>query len=647
MFDYLFSPIKVRETEFRNRIIMPAMGTRMAERDGSVSERLTAYHRARAAGGCGLNLVEVSAVHSPSAPAFFVSLSEDRFVEGHRKLTKAVHEAGGKAGVQLWQGSIAASMDANGKAELLVASDMEMGPWKLKAVTTETIGEVVKCYGKAAERAVEAGYDCVEFHCAHNYLPHSFLSGGINRRTDEYGGSFENRVRFPLQCIRAIRQAIPEGMPLFMRIDAHDDNLDGGLTIEETIAFCSLAGKAGVDVLDVSRGNIITAASVYEVPPIDIPRGFNVENASRIRRETGMLTMAVGRINHADQAERILQEGKADFAGMGRAQLADPDFCRKAKDGRVDDIVHCIGCNQGCYDGFCDLQNRPFITCLRNPGVGYEDEQKLIPAETPKKVMIAGGGMGGMEAAVILKQRGHDPAIYESSDRLGGQFITAGMAPGKGEMMDAAVSFGEQVLKAGIAVHFHTAVIPERIREEKPDEVIVAVGAAPIELKLPGMDKLPLWQANRVLRGEVQPEGSVCVIGGGLVGLETADALAEAGCQVTVLEMKDAVGEDLGALRKIAVMQKLNMLHVEFVTGAVCKEITPDGVKVEKEGKTKVIACGCVVAAIGARPNESKELVEECRKLGIPCHVIGDARQARRALNAVAEGYEIAGDIGR
>ncbi|MEG1733103.1 MAG: tRNA-dihydrouridine synthase, partial [Longicatena sp.] len=196
-------------------------------------------------------------------------------------------------------------------------------------------------------RAYLAGYDCIEFHCAHNYLPHSFLSGGLNHRKDEYGGSLENRARFPLACIRAIKENLPEAMPIFMRIDAHDDYLPGGLTIEEVIEFSKMAQEAGVDVLDVSRGNIITAASLYEVPPIDVERGFNVDNAARIREETGILTIAVGRINTPQQAEDILKGNKADLIVMGRAQLADPDFCNKAKDNRDCDIVHCVGCNQG------------------------------------------------------------------------------------------------------------------------------------------------------------------------------------------------------------------------------------------------------------------------------------------------------------
>lgn len=643
MFEKLFSPIKIRGMELENRIVMPAMGTRMANEKSEVTQRLIDYHEARAKGGCGLNIVEVAAVHTPSAPAHFVSISEDSYIEGHQRLTDAIHHAGGKAGIQLWQGSIATVMDP--KAKMLVVNEMNFGSYTLPSIEKEEISEVIACYGKAARRCVTAGYDCIEFHCAHNYLPHSFLSGGLNHRTDEYGGSFENRARFPLECIRAIRENIPEDMPLFMRIDAHDDYLPQGLTIEEVIQFCRLAGEEGVDVLDVSRGNIITAASLYEVPPIDVPNGFNVENASRIRRETGMITIAVGRINTASMAEDILARDKADMIVMGRAQLADPEFANKAKEGRVRDIIHCVGCDQGCYDGFCDLANRPFITCLRNPALGHEKEHRLEKAANPRKVLIAGGGMGGMEAAMVLKERGHLPEIFESGDHLGGQFITAGEAPGKAEMKNAAVSFAEQVERAGIPVHYGVEVTPDLILNQAPDAVILAIGSSPIVLKLEGMERLPVYEAHEVLDGRAAPIGEICVIGGGLVGLETADALACAGHKVKVVEMKETAGEDLGSLRKIAVMQKMQSLGVEIITKAVCKGICDQGVVTCQEDQETVVTCDSVVIAVGSRANDSTELVAACEELKIPYYVIGDAKKARRALDAIAEGYEAARSI--
>lgn len=639
MFEHLLSPIKIRGLELKNRIILPAMGTRMASEKGEITDRLIAYHAARAKGGCGLNIVEVAAVHRPSSPAHFVWICEDSLIEGHKKLTDAIHENGGKAGIQLWQGGLAVSMDPS--AQILLPSDMNLGQYTIPGITLEQIKEIVFCYGQAARRAVEAGYDCIEFHLAHNYLPHSFLSGGLNHRTDEYGGSFENRCRFPLEVIDAIRNNIPEDMPLFIRIDAHDDFLEKGLTIEEVIDFCNIAKNHGVDVLDVSRGNILTAATIYEVPPIDVPQGFNIENASRIRKETNMLTIGVGRINHEDFAEKLLAEDKVDMVVMGRAQLADPELVNKLKEGRTQDIIHCIGCDQGCYDGFTDVVNREFITCMRNPNIGHEAEHTFTKTENPKHVWIVGGGVGGMEAAKVLKELGHEPEIFEASDHLGGQFIIAGKAPGKKEMEDAAIEMAKQTERI-CKIHLNTKVTPEMIEEKKPDHVIIATGALPIALRLDGEDQIHHVQANDVLMGKEKLSGYIAIIGGGLVGLEAADYLATQGCKVTVLEMKDKIGADLGSLRQIAVMMKMNQLKVELKPSSKVNSLSKEGVVLES-GQT--IPCEHVVYAVGSKSVDNSELCSMMDKLSIPYQIIGDAKAARRALNAIEEGYYAAMEV--
>lgn len=639
MFEHLLSPIKIRGLELKNRIILPAMGTRMASEKGEITDRLIAYHAARAKGGCGLNIVEVAAVHRPSSPAHFVWICEDSLIEGHKKLTDAIHENGGKAGIQLWQGGLAVSMDPS--AQILLPSDMNLGQYTIPGITLEQIKEVVLCYGQAARRAVEAGYDCIEFHLAHNYLSHSFLSGGLSHRTDEYGGSFENRCRFPLEVIDAIRNNIPEDMPLFIRIDAHDDFLEKGLTIEEVIDFCNIAKEHGVDVLDVSRGNILTAATIYEVPPIDVPQGFNIENASRIRKETNMLTIGVGRINHEDFAEKLLAEDKVDMVVMGRAQLADPELVNKLKEGRPQDIIHCIGCDQGCYDGFTDVVNREFITCMRNPNIGHEAEHTFTKTENPKHVWIVGGGVGGMEAAKVLKELGHEPEIFEASDHLGGQFIIAGKAPGKKEMEDAAIEMAKQTERI-CKIHLNTKVTPEMIEEKKPDHVIIATGALPIALRLDGEDQIHHVQANDVLMGKEKLSGYIAIIGGGLVGLEAADYLATQGCKVTVLEMKDKIGADLGSLRQIAVMMKMNQLKVELKPSSKVNSLSKEGVVLES-GQT--IPCEHVVYAVGSKSVDNSELCSMMDKLSIPYQIIGDAKAARRALNAIEEGYYAAMEV--
>jgi len=640
-FDNLFSPIKIRGLELKNRVVFPAMGTKMATEEGYVTQQLIDYHVARALGGNGLNFTEVCGVHGPSNPAKFLAIHDDKYIPGLKALADEIHAAGGKAGVQLWQGGMAAA--SYQQEGIILPSDFKVpgSDYVIPGASIETIKEVVKSFGDAARRAVEAGYDCVEFHAGHNYSPHAFLSPAFNKRTDEYGGSLENRARFSLECIRAIRENIPEDMPLFMRIIAHDDNLEGGLTIEEIVEFCKMAKDAGVDVLNVSRGNFSSAAIKYEVPPVDLPRGFNVANAERIKKETGMITIAVGRINDPAQADEIIASGKADMVVIGRGQLADPEFCNKAREGRVDDIVKCVGCNQGCYDGFVS-PDMPHITCLRNPALGKEAEYALAKTDKPKKILIAGGGVAGLEAAIILKRRGHNPILCEASDSLGGQFKLAGMAPRKSEMKDAAIAMGEMAKRENVDIRLSTPVTPELISTLQPDEVIIAIGSEPIKPNIPGIDLPHVTNSHDILAGNSSAGGNIVVIGGGLVGLEVAEYLAEKNNNITVVEMLDEVAKDLGYLRKICVMENMYMSGIKSITNAKCVEIKENAVVIEKDNKLEEIPCDSVVIAAGARSRTSEALAVYCKENNIPYHIIGDAVSARRALNATAEAAQVA-----
>ena len=636
----LFTPIKIRGVELKNRIVFPAMGTKMATEDKFVTKQIIDYQVERVKGGSGLNFTEVCSVYSKAAPKKFLAISEDKYIPGLKELADAIHENGGKAGIQLWLGGLAVASDREQMIIIPSPKPIEGTDYTLPGASLETIRESVQAFGDAARRAVEAGFDVIEFHAAHNYTPHSFLSPYFNKRTDEYGGDLKNRARFSIECIEAIRKNIPEDMPLFMRIDAHDDYLENGLTIEEIIEFCKMAKKAGVDVLDVSRGNFSSAAIKYEVPPIDLPRGFNVENAARIRKETGMVTIAVGRINDPLQAEEILAEDKADMVVMGRAQLADPEFCNKAMTGREGSIVRCVGCNQGCYDGFVSTE-MPFITCLRNPALGREEEYRLKVADTPKKVLIAGGGVAGLESAIQLKKRGHIPVLCEASASLGGQFALAGEAPRKGEMKDAALAMGEQAIKEGIDIRLNTPVTPELIKEINPDEVIVAIGSSPIKLQIPGVDLPHVTNSHDVLAGLQKVSGRTVVIGGGLVGLEVAEYIHKDVESVTVVEMLDMVGKDLGDLRRICVMESLYESGVKTITNAKCIEIKENAVVVDILGAVQEIPCDYVVSAVGAKSRAADAIREYCDKEGIPVHIIGDAFRARRAMNAIAEANEV------
>lgn len=633
-YEHLLEPITVRGVTFRNRVLLPGMATVFVDEQGHVSQRLIDYHVARARGGSGLNITEACCVHTPTAPPYFLSIHSDEFVPGLKQLTSAIHAAGGKAGVQLWQPGIITAFVAPDKPAVFPSD--QMGP---PAASIELIHECERAFGEAAARAVRAGFDCVEFHCAHNYSPHTFLSAAFNQRTDEYGGSFENRMRYPLECLRAIRRSIPESMPVLIRVSAIDDFLEGGMTIEDMIAFLKRAKEVGADIVDVSRGNVVSAAIIYEVPPIDIPRGFNVENAAAIRKGTGMVTCAVGRINDPDQAEEIIASGKADMVAIGRGQIADPEFVNKVRAGRAADITRCIACDQGCYDQF-NNPDRCGITCLQNPRVGREPEFAVTEAARRKTVLIAGGGMGGMLAAAYLQERGHTPILCEATGALGGQFVLAGMAPRKDEMREAALARADQLKRAGVDIRLNTRVDAALIEQVKPDAVIIAVGGEPIRFQIPGIDGPNVTDSVAVLTGQSKAKGQVAVIGGGLVGLEVAEYLAEKQpgvTGVTVIEMLPSCGEDLGMLRKQSVDENLAREHVCIMTDTKCEAIRPDAVVAQYGGEQKEIPADYVVIAVGSRSVDHAALDAACERLRIPYYVIGDAKEARRAIDATAE----------
>lgn len=638
MYDRLFSEIKLRGLQLNNRVVFPAMGSRFCSDDGYVYDQLIDYHVARVQGGCGLNITEAVAVWQPGATAGMLQISSDDYIPGLKKLTDAIHQAGGKACIQLWQGGLAASQTPG--SIVVLPSDLKLGNFTIPGVSLDVIHECEKAFGEAAKRAVEAGFDCIEYHAAHNYSPHSFLSAGFNHRDDEYGGSLENRARYLLESIKNIRQNIPEDMPLIMRISAHDDELENGLTIEEIIEFCKMAKAAGVDVLDVSRGNMITSAMRYEVPSLDIPRSFNVDNAARIRQETGMPTIAVGRINDPKQAEQILEDDKADMVVIGRAQIADPEFCNKAKAGQDHEILRCIGCNQGCYEK-C-LIGQP-ITCLRNPSVGREAEfNALKPSASPKKVLVIGGGVGGMEAAMMAHKLGHQVILAEASNQLGGQFMLAGVAPRKEEMALATQARAKQLFATDIDIRLNTFVTTETLADIQPEYVIIANGASPIIPDIEGTDLPNVYNTVDILSKIKTVSGDTIVVGGGLVGLEVAEFIRQQGNQVTVIEMQDKIAKDVGPGRNIPIMMHVMGSGIQTIVNAKCVKITENGVTIEKDGQLSEVSGQNIVISVGSHANQHEELESWCQDHQIPVTVIGDAKSPRRALQAIHEGVEAA-----
>lgn len=654
MWDDLFSPIKIRGLTLKNRIVMPAMGTHFADKESKVTDQLIEYQAARAKGGCGLNFMECTSVCPDATHTRQPGISSDIFIEGHAKMTRAVHAAGGKCAIQLWAPGAGAGSDPNCRIYLpdgydgknstvfIPPSAKRESDGTIPAVTKEELRMIVRWFGEAARRSVQAGYDVLEFHCGHNYLPHTMLSKAFNHRTDEYGGCLQNRMRFPLDCIREIRKNMPEDMPLFIRVSVFDEaDLDGGKggnTIEDTIEFLQEAKVLGVDVVNVSRGNFTGWGNVYEVPPLNLKPGFNVENAARIKRETGMITMAVGRINTPELAEEILTAGKADLIGMGRALLAEPEFCNKCRDGRMDEIRYCIGCNQGCNDGFISL---PHITCMRNPLLGKE-RIHIEKAENPKNVLVVGGGVGGMECALHLKERGHNPILIEKTDHLGGQFLLAGQAPDKEEFIKAVKDEAGLLKKAAIPVRLQQDFEEGLLDELHIDEVVIATGAGPLVPPFPGRDLPSVSNAHDVLSGVAEPKGDTVIIGGGLVGVEIAELLSERGQKCSIIEMRDAVANGLGYYRMMFTMKYIEEKQIDCIVNASCREIEENAVVYEQDGEIKKITCDSVVIAVGAKTTPHLHITEVCEKRNIPVHEIGDAVKVRRALDSIAEGVETA-----
>ncbi len=637
-YDALFSPFKVRGLELKNRIVLPGMCTKMARDKHFIDDNLIGYHVAKAKAGCALNTFEIAVVGPESHAYMYMGLYTDEDVNQFKKLTDAVHAVGGKMSLQLWHGGFSPEQFFD-ETNVLETPD---------TCSTERLKEIVKEYGRAAARAVQAGFDAVEFHAAHSYLPHEMLSPGTNHRTDEYGGSFENRCRFLWEIIAEVRANIPDDMPMFMRVDCIDELMSENMTEAEIVEFINRSADLGVDVADLSRGNAMSFATVYEVPPYELEPGFNVENIYNIKKQIKIPVMGVGRINTPALANKVIEEGKFDLVAIGRAQIADPQWVEKARNGQDDLIRKCIGCDQGCYDAVID-PNFKHITCTRNPMACLE-YKGLPKTEKAKKVMVVGGGMGGMMAAEILKARGHEPIIFEASDKLGGQFLLAGVAPMKHEMTEAAQWEAKEVERLGIEVRLNTPVTPEVLAEVKPDEVIIAIGSDYVAPAIPGVDGPNVYTQYQVMKGEVQPTGNVCVVGCGSVGSEVAEYLASKGCKVTAMEKK-GIGNGLTMLRKMFFKPEMKQFGITGMGGTNVVGIDGKTVHyVVTDRKTKETTQGSqefdyIIICTGITARPSDELQAKCAELGIPAHVIGDAKQARTALWATREAYEVASVI--
>lgn len=623
-FPNMFSPINIGTVTVPNRFVVPPMGNNFANTNGSMSERSAAYYEARAKGGFGLITIESTVVYKeakggPRKPCLF----SDEVVPSFKRVADACHAYGAKVSIQLQHAGPEGNSKLTGyplKAASAIAPSA--GREIPEAMPTEEVYRLIECYGDAARRAQLAGIDMVEVHCAHGYLVSTFISARTNKRTDEFGGCFENRMRLPRLIIENIRKKTGGNMPILCRINARDEG-DGGVDVHDAAAIAAyLEQVCGVDAIHVTRS--IHIHDEFMWAPNITHGGFNAELGAEIKRAVSVPVILVGRFTEPQYAELLVKQGRADLIAFGRQSIADPELPNKARNGQLEKLTPCIACLLGCVPNM--LQGRP-ITCAMNPCVGREAELK--PAEVRKNVVVIGGGPGGMYAARLCALRGHSVTLLEKDAELGGHFLVASYPPGKGEISGAIRSFIVNCREAGVDIRTGTEATPELVASLKPDAIIIATGSVPLRLPIPGLDSCGCSTAEDVLTGKADTGKRVLVVGGGMVGCECVEFLTEREHIVDMVEMKPVIGEDIvpearkyimANLEKHKVTQRVNARVKQFYTDGVDFTDTVTGEDAAMRGYDSV------VLAMGYRSNNTLE--EQLKDLAPQVIVIGEARQA-------------------
>lgn len=634
MFEHLLSPMNIGKLELKNRMVCSAAVTRLANSDGTVTEGFIRYHEDKAKGGWGLTITEdIPVLERCRTYERLPGLWSDGQVESHKELTARVHKAGGKIGAQIYHAGRVADSKVNGVPNVGPSAVSGQGLAQVpQELTVEEIKTIVEAFGQAARRAKEAGYDLVEIHGAHGYLIHQFLSGNSNKRQDAYGGTLRNRNRFVMEIISEVKKCAGDDYPVVLRLSVVD-YLDGGTNLTESLVTARMAEEAGVDAISCSAGTYGVNHAI--IPPSDTPRGLYVDNAAAIKAGVSVPVMGTGRINDPYLADAVIASGKADFVTMLRASLADPELPNKIKEGCMDEIIYCIGCLQGCLGA--NRRGETF-SCMVRPLTGRAHELDLAQVEQPKNVVVIGGGVAGCEAAIYAAQRGHKVSLYEKESKLGGRWIGAGIAPGKSEYFSFLYWQSVMLKKHGVDVHLNHPLSADEVAAMGADEVLLAAGASDFIPPIPGADSSSVVAAMDVLTEKVSTGSQVVVIGGGLVGAETANYLAKYGTKkVTILETKPKIVEDGEPSPNRFLMQSLADHNVDVYVSVSISKITEHDVVFTCDGCEHTIPQDTVVMSTGVRADGAFQRELEAKG----CHVtaVGDAQRGKNGLRNIYEGF--------
>lgn len=626
--------------EIKNRFVMPAMESGTTSLEHKFTEQSIGYFTARAKGGFGLIITDYMAV-SPEGIGVKneVSLWSDEFIPNLRSMTDAVHAEGAKIFAQLHHSGMmcvekTTGVPPKGPSAIAACNYLE----KVTAYTNEEVYQLIDCYTEAARRAKAAGYDGVEVHAAHGYLIAQFLSKFSNKRVDEFGGSYENRFRFAGLIIKGIREKCGDDFPMLFRISA-EEYIEAGNTMEDALLYSSMAEAAGVNAIHVSTG---TGIGGNVVAPQYYEPGFNVKNAEIIRKHVNIPVITVGRINDPVLAREIVASGQADMVSLGRQSICDSEFPKKLKEGREDEIFHCTGCMQRCYYQPGCEEDDTGVSCMLNPFSGKENRWQITEAQEKKRIAIIGAGPAGLECAWILAKRGHQVDVYEKQAVPGGAFRLAAVPPKKQDLGNAIFTYTTLGKKYGVRYHYNAEMAESALKELEADCVILATGSQPLVPRIPGLDPEKILLANQILDGKtVVHDENVLILGGGLVGCETAEFLHQYHNRITIVDMVDKLAKEAPKRPRAVLMERLEKAGVKAQLDTKIAEILPDGIRAEKNGQELVLGgFTTLVLSLGCR--NYNPLEEAAKKSFREVYVTGDAVRARDAKQAIYQAAKLA-----